>query len=999
MYPGNEPQSQGGNQGDSQSSNGGSNQQNPQNQPNPGMKIDITPQSPIQTQQPIYQQQTQGPKRLQKVKLPFDKGMKRFLIPIILIIAIAAVLSAVMLIRPPPKVTTTTIASTTTVPITNLGAINSCGTISKPGSYYLESSISSSGAKSCISINASDVSFICNQNKIKGSGPYTTKPPFSYGIEIDGQHNVSIQDCGISNFSYGVYSEGSTSISVKNNNLTNDYISNIRFSGSSYGTISNNYISQSFAYGGAISITNESHNDTISNNTLDTLAQYGMLIDSIGNKFINNSIYSTPTSFYCKATSGFKNNNYAYANLCTNNTGCNFLECHGINVQTNMSQIVLGSSVDSCGTINAPGTYALASSLNMSEYVNVNRTTSPCINIASSDVTLNCNNHTITDSPTAIYSASNTGINIENCRVTNSGTGIYLGSVSNSNITNTRIYNATDYGIRLNNSNGIYVNNLTDRFGDYGLYLSGSEGITVSGFSIFNNTFGTYLNSSLGNAFSHGYVFNNTHVDIFATPNSANVTDNLLQTTECGVTDAAWASSCTETISPTLLYYPINSCSNLNHAGTYMLTANLTNLGNRCFAILQNNTVLNCNYHSIQSTHTGGAAISLYGKSNVTVENCTIKGFGTGIQAVKSKAVSLLQNNMSGALTGINLTNVTKASLRYNRMSQNANYGVYLNGTKNSSIINNSVTYGLGKAIGLYISNSTTDSIYNNTASSITTGFYFAGSSIGNNVSYNSATASSTDYVCNAYNSPINAENGGINYGQTKIGCRWLAALSLTNPQAPCALSISPSMYGLKSDYEYTYGGTCFTIESNSTTIDCNGHTIIATNGGSFANFVGSSGSILEDCYLKGFTSPVTADKSGINLLNNTILINSSAELNTYAVNISNSKNAKISYNNITAPYYGIYLYNDSYGKLQGNNVTAYIGAYTLNDTDGMAISGNAAPYYGTYGMSLYNSTADTLSNSNLSGVFGLTCSSGSTSSVADIDLGGNRCTANVNCA
>ncbi len=993
MYQGNEPQNQGGGQEGGQ---GGGQGGAPQGQ---GMKIDITPQSPIQAQQPAYQQQPPGPKKLQKVKLPSNVGMRRFLLPIIIIIVIAAVISGTILIKPAHKVTTSIITSTTTVPVTSLGAINSCGTISKPGNYYLESSISSSGAKPCISINASDVSFICNQNKIRGAGTYTVKPPFSYGIQVVGQHNVSIEDCEISNFSYGVYSDGSTAVFVKNNNLTNDYVSDIRYSGSSYGSIGNNYLSQSFAYGGAISLVNESHNDTVSNNTIDTISRYGILVDSSGNKFVNNSIYSTPTSFYCQAASGFKDSNYAFANICTNNTGCNFLECRGFNIQTNMSQIILGSSVDSCGTISAPGTYTLAGNISMSDYVNVNQTTSPCINIDASHVTLNCNNHTITNSSTALYAYSGKGINIENCKITNSATGAYFNSISNSNVTNTKIYNTSAYGLKLNNSNGIFINNITDRFGNYGIYLSNSEGMTVSGFSIFNNTFGVYLNDSLGNAFSHGYVFNNTRVDIFATPNSANTTDNLLQTTTCGITDAAWATSCSQTISPTLLYYPIDSCSNLNHAGTYRLTANLTNVGNKCFDILQNNTVLDCNYHSLRSTYTGGAAISLYGKSNVTVENCAVKGFGTGIQAVNSKEVSLLYNNISGALIGINLTDASGARLRNNVMSQNTYYGIYMNTASSSSVLNNSVSYGISKSVGVYIINSTKDSIYNNTASSVSTGFSFAGASTDNNVSYNSASASSTDYICSGYSSSINAENGGINYGHTKSGCRWLAALSRTNPRAQCALSISPSSYDLESDYEYTYGGTCFTVESNSTTIDCNGHTIIATNGGSFAYFAKSSGSVLENCYLKGFDAPVVAQKSGISLLNNTILINSSAVLDTYAVNISNSSNARISYNNITAPYYGIYLYNDSNGDLENNNVTAYIGAYTLNNTDGMVISGNSAPYYGTYAMSLYNSTADTASNNNLNGVFGLTCASGSTSNVSDVDLGGNRCTVNSNCA
>ncbi|EQD47144.1 hypothetical protein B2A_08556, partial [mine drainage metagenome] len=189
--------------------------------------------------------------------MPSDGGARRFIFPIIIAVVIVAIVAlAAIFLKPFSKATTSiTTVITTTVPITRLGAINSCGVISKPGNYYLESSISSSGAKPCISINASNISFICNQNKIKGAGPYTTTPPFSYGIEVVGQHNVTIQDCGISNFSFGVYSAGSTSIFVENNNLTDNYISNVRFGGSSYGGISNNYIAQSFAYGGAISVT------------------------------------------------------------------------------------------------------------------------------------------------------------------------------------------------------------------------------------------------------------------------------------------------------------------------------------------------------------------------------------------------------------------------------------------------------------------------------------------------------------------------------------------------------------------------------------------------------------------------------------------------------------------------------------------------------------------------------------------------------------------------
>ena len=60
---------------------------------------------------------------------------------------------------------------------------------------------------------------------------------------------------------------------------------------------------------------------------------------------------------------------------------------------------------------------------------------------------------------------------------------------------------------------------------------------------------------------------------------------------------------------------------------------------------------------------------------------------------------------------------------------------------------------------------------------------------------------------------------------------------------------------------------------NNATTINCNGHTIIATNGGIFALLAkGTQGSVIENCYLKGFTTAIEATGGSGRIYNNTIL-------------------------------------------------------------------------------------------------------------------------------
>ena len=294
--------------------------------------------------------------------------------------------------------------------------------------------------------------------------------------------------------------------------------------------------------------------------------------------------------------------------------------------------------------------------------------------------------------------------------------------------------------------------------------------------------------------------------------------------------------------------------------------------------------------------------------------------------------------------------------------------------------------------------NSINNKILNNTILSTDVGIYINGTSNNNTINYNLAQTS-LDYECSSQNSAINAESGGIDYGVTKQNCIWLAALPTTAPNVQCAATNNPTVYTLTSDYLYQYGATCFGLNlgSNGTTINCQGHTIIALNGGTFARIVSSPGSLVENCYLKDFTSPVTIMNSSAKVYNNTIYMNSSS-IAGIAVNVSNSINAHVEDNIIQTPYYGVSFTNVSSGTIEQNYVIAYVDAYSLKNSDGTVVSNNQAPYPGTIGFSLTNSTINNFNNNNFDGTDGLLCKGTSATNSSNVDLGGNACTANLNC-
>jgi len=952
------------------------------------MKIDVTPQSPLIAQQP---REPINKARKKSAKAP------RFIILAIIAIIVIAVIAVVLSIIPMHHLYTTTTAPTTTISSINASTMTKCGVIDAPGSYYLTKGINTSIASgTCISINSSNVALVCNGNKITGSGPYVGVPPFTYGIEVENRSNVTIEGCYISDFSYGIYLKGDSLISIYNSNVSHNYMNNVYMNKTSTSRISNSYLSYSAGTKGSIYITGNSTGNMLANNTLLFNRYYGVYIQSSGNTYLHNYINATPYSFYCSGANGFVNSSKGSSNICFNNTGCGFLTCKGINIPANLSQIYLQNDIRSCGSITKPGVYNIESNLSMNRYVNVSNPMLiqyeiPCINIASSNVTLNCNSKIIGNATFAGITAKNVyNVAIENCNVKRSSFGLLLNNVTKAVISNTIVSGST-VAFALQNSSIDTINNLDANGNTYGIYLQGSDANLFNNFNISYNNVGIYLSSSIGNSFNNGLARNNSKLDVYASPDSLNATYNLMQNTACTYTNAMWAT-CTEHVSPNLAYKPIIACTTITKPGNYSMLNNVQGAPSGCITISTDNIKLNCNNYTISASNLGyGNGFYIIKSSNVTLLNCNLLNFNASVRAANSDLIKLNNIRSDNSNYGLALSNVSNSSMQSIEVQKSTSAGIYLNKSINNIISNSNVT---GSNIAVYIINSTYNHILSNIAYANNVGMLISGNSKNNTINNNTMEQSSYfDYECNG-NSGVNDEYATMNYGSKKMGCKWLAALPIASPDVSCIGINSPSSIVMTSDGIYPYGNRCFGIYANDTTINCNGHTVISTSGGTFASFYNSSNGKVEDCILKGFNSPIIAKNSSVQIINDTIV---ASPTSSTGVNITESRGSAVIDNNVSA-YIGISISNSQNGKISGNVAGSGAYAYVLSNSTGFTISGNLALSSATIGFLANRSVFNTFENNNFQSIGGIVCMQSASGAYNNTDEGGNICTTNQNC-
>jgi hypothetical protein len=932
---------------------------------------------------------------------------KKLLISSVIIIGAIIIIMVIIFMKPQSKqplytnnTLTTNIPSNKIINSTNIKYLSACENITSPGVYTLTTNIRSLLTNtSCINIKSDSVILNCNNKTILGSGPYTDIPPFSYGIKINNQNNVVIYNCKVANFSYNTYINDSKNIKLYNNTLLYGYVANLYLNNTLNSTFEkNNFVNSSSLYGSIIMIGNSNSNKFI-NNTLKDNTFIGFNVLSNKNTFINNYIVGSKESFLCSVSAGFPNNNTAIGNNCYNNNGCDFISCSGKNIPNNVSKIVLQKVIKSCGSINYPGSYSIATNLNVKNYSSfpistLSQYNIPCININVPNVTLNCNNFTISNAYSGI-SINNNNTKLSNCKIINSQYGILLKNASNTRLNNIYFYN-DNISLSLNSSDGVHTSNIHAYNSKYGTRLINSYSNVFSNFTFVNNTYGVYLSNSEGNLFNSGTALSNSKFDVFASLNSLGITNNIMTNTQCSVTDAQWAP-CTFHMSSTLASYPIDTCMNITRAGIYNLTSDILNAKPACFKINTNNVKLECsNFNITANPYTPGPAIIISNKKNITISNCRIINFESLINVSNSSNINL--NNIIGVNThnyGIKMLNSYNNTISNTSIADTSNFTIYLKNVFNSKIMNNTFNYSVNDNYGLLLNNSSNNLIIGNKGTLNNIGVALLGKSLNNTLYDNSFNNNVEDYVCSNNDSAINDGTSLINYGNKKVGCHWLIVEPSTVEPLTCFAASRPVFISLTHDLIYSTGTTCFGIYSNATTINCNGHTIEATNGGTLARFSGNTKySILENCYIKGFTTPITMinDSSG-EVFNNTILINTTQ--NSTAISAFKSTNIEIKNNTINTRHNGVYLSNVTYGSVLNNTINAST-AFLLYNVTAMQISNNNVTKNSGIGIFMTNTIQTSFYGNKF---YGLTTGMLCTNSKINTDMGNNYCSINTGCS
>ncbi len=959
-----------------------------------GYKVDVTPSNPFEQQKPI------SPVPLAKKQTKQKFPLKYLLIAIVIIFI--ALIAVITLHKQSP---TTTVLTTSISP--DVYTMSACGTLGKPGSYYLSSDVSSNiTSGSCLYVNSSNVAIICNGKSITGSGPFSNKTPYTYAIYASGKDNVTVSGCTLSEFSYGIAAVNSTDVRVAGNKIYNNTMSGVYFSNTSSSSITGNKVSGTSSPQGAVYLGYGSAGNKVSNNTILSNGNIGINIYSSGENLYNNIINSTPNSLACHGLSGLINASSAHGNVCAVNLGCDFLSCTETNYPINVSQISLGSVINSCGTINSPGNYHIAQDINANAYskavgfINASAEV-PCITINAPDVHLDCESNNITNvtSGYAIYANSEPGLRIDYCGINSSKGGIMLKDVSGAELSNVSISN-TSTGIMLVNSNSSKFYNVRADNGKIGLYVGFSTLDTFDSFRFTGNSYGIYVNDSIGNVYNNGVATNNSRMDLYATNNSIKSGYSLMSDTQCGLTDADW-TTCTNVAKPQLKFYPINSCGTISYEGNYSLSQNILASSTDCITIKSSNVKLSCGTYKISSQTRGqGTGILASNVKNITIIGCGATGLKYGYYLDNVTNSSITNAISSGDTFGVYMK-ATKSTKVYNiTESSVGNSGLFMNSSRSDLIEGSSFNSG---AYGIYLYNASLNEISGNNGTGDGTGIYANTNSTNNTISYNMFSGSSNyDYACAGGASGIASEYGGINYGQRVSNCMWLSGISKSSGPIACNSFFSSSSYDFGTDGYYGRGALCNGVYSNSTTINCNYNTITATHGGTFAKFDNVKGGVIENCLLRGFTTPIIIKNSSVKVINDRIYVNTtgaSTPFKYFGIGVYSSKGFTISNVSVISNTTGILIENSASGTVSDSNSTSrQIGYYAGNTTD-VLFKNDIAKSPGV-GLSMANSTSNVFSGDSFNGsVAGALCTGTSESNSSNTNSGANYCSVNSGCS
>ncbi len=378
--------------------------------------------------------------------------------------------------------------------------------------------------------------------------------------------------------------------------------------------------------------------------------------------------------------------------------------------------------------------------------------TGPCVLFGASNVTFDCQGHTIAGDHPGEFSygicmVGRNGNTIRNCTVSGFETGISLMSSNNSYLISNTVRSNSPYGIRLQES----------------------DGNDLSGNSLTQNQIGVDLISADSNAFANNVICKQIKQDIYGSNATAGNTrsgdkcDFIYNWNGSNSIDKC-AQTCTPNITTTCASG--TACQNaLNGDFNYVaLTGDMTVPSG--ITVGGNHLTLDCAGYTITGGG-AGAGIVLDNKIGITVQNCTIRSFYSGIE-LRSGSLNTIQGNTVTSNTVGVLLRKTEPVLRpeQNTIYNNALTGNSLYGLQLSDAINNSISSNDMRNNGnyaLWVSGECNDTVNNNTGGNGGNLLYWHDLPVGGSIpagSYDQVT------LCNVHHATV--ENLRIDNGPVK---------------------------------------------------------------------------------------------------------------------------------------------------------------------------------------------------------------------------------------
>ncbi len=688
------------------------------------------------------------------------------------------------------------------------GTITSCGAITASGNYSLSSGLSTSlyintsnpanQKVACITVSAPFVNFDCRNNAINNS---------AYGISISGAYQANVSDCSFSNDTYGIYA----------NNVFDPGITNVTASKSYYGIYLNNATTGKIVNAKLVNNTYGLYLNASTSVLIDQLSAhenyFGVYTNS-GNSNVftgGSSINNTKTDMFCTPLS------YNASTNLMQNFQCGVTSCQW--AYPTCPQYVAPRlsyfPVAGCQTITHGGNYTVKQTI---------IAPATCFNVESDNVTFNCNglnvtgpgsgsafalNHVsnftlsnchISQFSTAVNASNSKLLDVSNLIVDTTAQGVYFSNVSRSAVSGVRITGAT--------TSGFYFQNINDSVIQSNLATAGgaNPSLPPSGFifqnvtnskiefnnATFNPGYGYELVNTKGDSIANNSANSNMDLDYYCSPSISGLYANPMAV-DYGLTKntCSWLVE----LSPIVQSQPceaISSQSTINLQRDMLYTS-----GTTCFSVYVtpaeysangvvvrqtqsgNYSVINCNGHTIYST-SKGTFVNVVNASNVEIENCILRGFGTGVSS-SGLDTTVLNNTITYTGTAVTLPMSRSATVTQNLIENDTN-GIVANNASYANIENN-MLFNVSNA--MIADNSLHLNIQDNNALGGSIGLSMYDTTLGTMSDTVFSAMNKAGAICNGTSqSPdANIDDGG-NSCTSNVNCAWISASQGCRPSS-----------------------------------------------------------------------------------------------------------------------------------------------------------------------------------------------------------------------